>query len=97
MIQSFALAGLALAHIINIWEILLLSLAQGVINAFDMPARQAFVVQMVEHREDLGNAIALNSSMVNAARLIGPAIAGVLIAGWAKATVFSSMASAMSR
>jgi len=81
MLQSFALAGLALAGIINIYEIVWLAFAQGVINAFDMPARQAFVVQMVERREDLGNAIALNSSMVNAARLIGPALAGVIIAG----------------
>jgi MFS family permease len=81
MLQSFALAGLALAGIINIHEIVWLAFAQGIINAFDMPVRQAFVVQMVERREDLGNAIALNSSMVNAARLIGPAIAGVLIAG----------------
>ncbi|HEY7389909.1 MAG TPA: MFS transporter, partial [Bryobacteraceae bacterium] len=80
MLQSFALAVLALAHIITIWEIILLALAQGLINAFDMPARQAFVIQMVERREDLGNAIALNSSMVNATRLIGPALAGVLIA-----------------
>ncbi|HLI83141.1 MAG TPA: MFS transporter [Bryobacteraceae bacterium] len=80
MLQSFALAALALAHIITVWEIILLSLAQGLINAFDMPARQAFVIQMVERREDLGNAIALNSSMVNATRLIGPAIAGILIA-----------------
>lgn len=80
MLQSFALAVLALAHIITIWEIILLALAQGLINAFDMPARQAFVIQMVERRDDLGNAIALNSSMVNATRLIGPAIAGVVIA-----------------
>ena len=80
MAQSFALAGLALPGIITIREIIWLSVAQGVINAFDMPARQAFVIQMVEDREDLGNAIALNSSMVNAARLIGPSIAGVLIA-----------------
>ena len=80
MIQSLALAGLTLAGIINIWEIILLSLTQGLINAFDMPARQAFVIQMVEKREDLGNAIALNSSMVNGTRLIGPAIAGVIIA-----------------
>src|SRR5579871_6257566 len=80
MLQSFALAGLALAHVITVWEVLALALFQGVINAFDMPARQAFVVQMIEHREDLGNAIALNSSMVNGARLIGPAIAGVIIA-----------------
>jgi MFS family permease len=80
MLQSFALAALALAHIITVWEIILLALAQGLINAFDMPTRQAFVIQMVERREDLGNAIALNSSMVNATRLIGPALAGVLIA-----------------
>ena len=86
MLQSFALAALALAGVINIAEIIFLSLAQGLINAFDMPARQAFVVQMVEHRENLGNAIALNSSMVNAARLIGPSVAGLVIAasseGW---------------
>jgi MFS family permease len=80
MLQSFALAALALPGIITVREIILLSLAQGMINAFDMPARQAFVVQMIESREDLGNAIALNSSMVNAARLIGPSIAGLVIA-----------------
>src|SRR5665213_1917460 len=80
MAQSLALAALALAHAITVWEIVGLAFAQGLINAFDMPARQAFVIQMVERREDLGNAIALNSSMVNAARLIGPAIAGVVVA-----------------
>lgn len=80
MVQSFALAGLALAGIITIRNVIWLSLAQGLINAFDMPARQAFVIQMVEDREDLANAIALNSSMVNAARLLGPSIAGVIIA-----------------
>ena len=80
MLQSFALAALALAGIINVWEIIVLVFLQGAINAFDMPARQAFVVQMIERREDLGNAIALNSSMVNGARLIGPAIAGIVIA-----------------
>lgn len=86
MIQSFSLAALALPHKITFHEILWLSLFQGVINAFDMPARQAFVTQMVESREDLPNAIALNSSMVNASRLIGPSIAGIVIAavgeGW---------------
>ena len=86
MVQSAALAGLALAGVINIWHVLALSLFQGLINAFDMPARQAFVVEMVEKREDLANAIALNSSMVNAARLLGPSIGGVVIAavgeGW---------------
>jgi MFS family permease len=80
MLQSFALAVLALGRIINIHEIIWLSLAQGLINAFDMPARQSFVVEMVERREDLSSAIALNSSMVNAARLIGPSIAGLVIA-----------------
>ena len=80
MLQSLALAVLALLGIITVTEVILLAVAQGFINAFDMPARQAFVVQMVEQRDDLGNAIALNSSMVNAARLIGPALAGVTIA-----------------
>ncbi len=80
MLQSFALAVLALGGIIRIWEIICLALAQGLINAFDMPARQSFVVQMVDKREDLGNAIALNSSMVNAARLVGPALAGMIVA-----------------
>jgi MFS family permease len=88
MLQSFALAGLALPHLINTTEIVLLSLAQGFINAFDMPARQAFVVQMVENREDLGNAIALNSSMVNGARLVGPALAGVVIAAMGEGFCF---------
>ena len=86
MMQSFALAGLALSGTITVTRILLLSAFQGVINAFDTPARQAFVVEMVEDRADLPNAIALNSSMVNGARLLGPSVAGVLIAvageGW---------------
>jgi MFS family permease len=80
MLQSFVLAALALSGIIQVWEIIALALMQGAINAFDMPARQSFVVQMIERREDLGNAIALNSSMVNGARLIGPAVAGMVIA-----------------
>jgi MFS family permease len=80
MVQSFALAALTLAHIITVWEIVTLALMQGLINAIEMPARQSFMIQMVDRREDLGNAIALNSSMVNGARLIGPAIAGVVVA-----------------
>jgi MFS family permease len=79
MIQSFGLAVLALTGVITVSEIILLNLFQGVVNAFDMPARQAFVIEMVEVREDLGNAIALNSSLVNAARLIGPSVAGIVI------------------
>jgi MFS family permease len=80
MIQSLALAALTLARHINIQEIIWLSAFQGLINAFDMPARQAFLVQMVEDKQDLGNAIALNSSMVNVARLVGPSLAGAVIA-----------------
>jgi MFS family permease len=79
MLQSFALAGLALAHVINIPEVIVLALVQGLINAFDIPARQAFVVEMVTDRDDMANAIALNSTMVHSARLIGPAAAGLLI------------------
>ena len=80
MLQSFALAALTLAHHINIHEIIWLSVLQGSINAFDMPGRQAFLVEMVEDKQDLGNAIALNSSMVNMARLVGPSLAGLIIA-----------------
>ncbi|MGA7783441.1 MAG: MFS transporter, partial [Candidatus Acidiferrales bacterium] len=71
MIQSLALAVLTLSSHISIQEIISLSAFQGLINAFDMPARHAFLVQMVEDKRDLGNAIALNSSMVNMARLLG--------------------------
>jgi MFS family permease len=80
MLQSLALAVLTLTHHINIHEIIFLSAAQGTINAFDMPARQSFIVEMVEDRRDLGNAIAMNSSMVNLARLVGPSLAGAVIA-----------------
>jgi MFS family permease len=80
MIQSLTLAGLAFSGKIQIWHIILLSLFQGFINAFDAPARQAFVPELVERREDLANAIAVNSTMFNGARLIGPAIGGLLIA-----------------
>lgn len=88
MLQSFALAALALNGTITVTEVVLLVLFQGAVNAFDMPARQAFVIQMVEDRADLGNAIALNSSMVNAARLVGPAIAGLVIAAAGEAYCF---------
>jgi len=80
MIQSLALATLAFTGYINLWWVIGLALFQGLINAFDMPARQAFVIEMIEERADLGNAIALNSSMVNGAKLVGPAIAGMIIA-----------------
>ena len=85
-VQSLALAALTLTHVITLGEIIALMAFQGLINAFDMPGRQSFLVQMVEDRGDLANAIAINSSMVNGARLIGPAIGGFIIAtlgeGW---------------
>lgn len=87
MLQSFALAVLALTHI-TMGEIIALSALQGLINAFDMPGRQSFLVEMVAGRETLGNAIALNSSMVNFARLAGPAMAGVVIALWSEGYCF---------
>ena len=80
MIQAFILAFLTLTGHIQVWHIVSLSLGLGLVNAFDMPARQAFVIEMVEKKEDLSNAIALNSAMVNGARLIGPAVAGILVA-----------------
>lgn len=80
-VQSGLLAFLALSGRITVRDVVLLSILQGLINAVDMPARQSFVVEMVEDREDLPNAIALNSTMFNSARLIGPSVAGLLI-GW---------------
>ncbi len=80
MIQAFILAFLVLTNRIEFWHILFLSIFLGLINAFDIPTRQSFVIEMVEKKEDLGNAIALNSSMFNSARLIGPSVAGILIA-----------------
>ncbi len=80
MIQSLALAFLTLTGTIDIWHLIVLSLFQGTIGAFDAPARQVFITEIVEKKEDLASAIALNSSMFNGARLIGPAIAGLVIA-----------------
>ena len=86
MLQSFALAALVFTNTITVPLILALQVFQGIINAFDTPARQAFVVEMVEDRAHLANAIALNSSMVNASRILGPSIGGIIIAlvgeGW---------------
>jgi MFS family permease len=86
MVQSLTLAALTLTGHITIPWLLVLSVMQGCVNAFDMPGRQSFMVLMVDDKRDLQNAIAINSSMVNAARLIGPSLAGMLIAvsseGW---------------
>ena len=85
MVLAFALAALTLTHLVQVWHIFVLAALLGVVNAFDIPGRQAFLVDMVG-KEDLMNAIALNSSMFNGARVIGPAVAGVLVArlgeGW---------------
>lgn len=80
LLGSTALTVLVLTNIIQVWQIIIVSTLVGFVNGFDMPTRQAFIVRMIEDREDLPNAIALNSSMFNSARLVGPAIAGVLIA-----------------
>ncbi len=80
MLRSLVLAILTLTGQVNIWHLLILSTIQGLIDSFDMPIRQAFVPEMVEIKADIDNAIALNSSLVSSARLLGPAIAGLLIA-----------------
>jgi len=89
MLQSAALAVLALTGAMTVWYLLALGACQAVINAFDMPIRQSFVRQMVDDRADLPNAIALNSSLVNVARLIGPVIAAVLVSTVGIAGCFS--------
>jgi MFS family permease len=85
MLLTFILAGLTLSHRVHIWQVVTLAALTGVVNAIDLPARQAFVVDMVS-RADLVNAIALNSSMFNGARIVGPALAGIVVAaigeGW---------------
>jgi MFS family permease len=88
-LQSAALAALAFTGKINVGWILALQVVQGMINAFDTPARQAFVVQMVEDRADLPNAIALNSTMVNGSRIIGPSIGGIIIAAVGESWCFA--------
>jgi MFS family permease len=80
LVQAFILALLCLLGTIQIWQIVVLSIILGCVNAFDVPARHSFVIDMVEKKEDLGNAIALNSMMFNGARLIGPSIAGIMLA-----------------
>ena len=80
MLQAVVLVALTLTGVVTVWQVILLSIFLGMVNAFDMPARQAFLIQMIEGRDHLPNAIGLNSSMFNAARLVGPALAGFLIA-----------------
>lgn len=88
MLQALALAFLALTGLIEIWHLFVLSFLLGLINSFDMPIRQSFVVELLESKADLGNAIALNSFLFNGARLLGPSIAGVLIGMTSEGTCF---------
>jgi len=80
MLQAFLLAVLFFTGVIQIWHIIVLGIFLGCINSFDMPTRQSLIIDLVKNKQDLGNAIALNSSMFNGARMIGPAIAGIIIA-----------------
>jgi MFS family permease len=86
MLQAFILAALVIGHRITITQLIILSLFSGFIDAVEVPSRQSFVIDMIGDPQDLSNAIALNSSLVNVARLVGPAVAGLLIAavgeGW---------------
>jgi len=88
MLQSFALAALTLSGAVRIWHLVALAAFQGVVDAFDMTTRQSFVVEMVDRREDLPNAIALNSMSFNAARMVGPSVAGILIGLWNEGACF---------
>jgi MFS family permease len=85
MLLAFILAALTLTHTVQVWHVFVLASCLGVVNAFDIPTRQAFIPQLVD-KEHMINAIALNSTMFNGARIIGPAVAGVLVAmigeGW---------------
>jgi len=88
MAQALVLAALTLSGKIEVWHIIMLGVVLGCVNSFDMPVRQSFVVDMVEGKENLGNAIALNSLQFNIARLIGPSIAGIIIAIWGEGVCF---------
>jgi MFS family permease len=88
MLQALILSVLVSTNRITVGQIVALSIFLGLVNSFDIPVRQAFVVEMIEEREHLSNAIALNSSMVNAARLVGPPLAGILIAAFGEGICF---------
>lgn len=88
MLQAAILAALALPEIIQVWHVIVLAMFLGVVNALDMPTRQAFVIQMVGDRNDLASGIALNSSIFNAARLVGPSVAGLIVAAWNEGVCF---------
>ena len=87
-VQASLLAFLTLSGHIQVWHLVLLSLFLGTVNAFDMPARHSFIIEMVEHKKDMGNAIALNSAMFNSARLVGPSVAGLLVGAFGEGICF---------
>ncbi len=89
MLQAFALALLCWSGHARFWHVALLAAGYGLANTLDMPVRQSFVVEMVDGKADLPNAIAINSAMFNGARMIGPAVAGLVIARWGVATAFA--------
>ena len=88
MLQAFILAFLVFTNTATVWHVISLSIFLGLVNSFDMPVRQSFTVDMIENKEDLGNAIALNSLMFNIARFIGPTIAGILVAAFGEGMCF---------
>ncbi len=88
LLEALTLAILAYTGVIQVWHVVLLGMFLGLVNAFDMPGRQSFAVEMIENKEDLGNVIALNSALFNGARLIGPAVAGVIIAEYGETVCF---------
>lgn len=88
MLQSLALAGLTFTGHVTMASVVVLCAFQGLVNAFDMPCRQALVVRLVDDRADMMNAIALNSTMFNGARLVGPALAGLIVGAWGEAWCF---------
>jgi MFS family permease len=88
LIQAFVLAMLVIYGHITIWLLMLLNACLGIINSFDMPTRQSFLIDMIDNKEDLSNAIALNSSMVNFARLAGPTLAGFIVAAFGEGMCF---------
>jgi MFS family permease len=88
MIQAFVFAAVTLGGVVQVWHILVLTGLLGIINAFEMPVRQAFIIEMIKDRDELPNAIALNSSIFNASRLVGPAVAGVVVAAAGEGVCF---------
>jgi MFS family permease len=89
MLQSALLAALTLTGLVQVWHVFVLSFFLGLVYAFDVPTRQSFVIEMIERKEDLGNAIALNSAMFNGARLVGPSLAGIAVAAFGEGICFT--------